>query len=74
MTAIESSKPVLVPALFVAVTVYIVATEATVGVPVMSPVDVSKSKPPGRAGEMAYDVAVPPDVVGELVLIAASNT
>ena len=47
MTAIESSKAVLVPALFVAVTVYVIAAEAAVGVPVMSPVDVSKSKPAG---------------------------
>ena len=73
MTAIERPKPVLVPALFVAVTVYVVAAEATVRVPVMSPVDVEKAKPVGRVGEMAYDVAAPPDVVGELVVIAASN-
>ena len=74
MTAIERSKPVLVPALFVAVTVYVVEAETTVGVPVMAPVDVSNAKPVGReAGETAYDVAVPPDVVGELVAIAAST-
>ena len=70
MTAIERSKPVLIPALFVAVTVYVVAAEAAVGVPVMCPVDVSNAKPPGRAGETAYVVAAPPDMVGELVPIA----
>ena len=73
MTAIGSSKPVLVPALFVAVTVYVVAAEATVGVPVMCPVNVSNAKSSGRGSEMAYVVAAPPDMVGELVVISAST-
>ena len=36
----------------------------------MSPVDVSSARPLGRAGVTAKESAAPPDVVGELVLIA----
>ena len=51
-------------------TVYVVVADASDGVPVMSPDDVLKSNPIGRAGVTAYEVGVPPDMVGELVLIS----
>ena len=70
VTVIDRSKPALSPPAFVAVTVYVAATEASCGVPVMSPVDASIAKPFGRPGETENEVGAPPDVVGELVLIA----
>ena len=69
-TVIERSKPALSPPPFVAVTVYVVVPEAALGVPVMSPVDESNDKPSGRLGETAYEVGAPPDVAGELVVMA----
>ena len=70
VTVIDRSKPALSPPAFVAVTVYVAATEATCGVPVMCPVDTSIAKPVGRLGETENELGAPPDVVGELVLIA----
>ena len=43
-----------------------------VGVPVISPVEVSKVRPVGSVGEMVQDVAAPPVFVGVIVEIAVS--
>ena len=43
-----------------------------VGVPVISPVEVSKVRPAGSAGEMLQEVAAPPVFVGVIVEIARS--
>ena len=43
-----------------------------VGVPVISPVEVSKVRPDGSAGEMLQEVAAPPVFVGVIVEIARS--
>ena len=52
----ESLPPVLV-----AVIVYVVSGESTVGVPEISPVAVSKTRPVGRSGE--YVCAYPSRVI-----------
>jgi len=41
-----------------------------VGVPLMSPVDVSNVRPAGRDGDTEYEVTVPPVDVGEMVVMA----
>ena len=61
-----------VPPVFVAVTVYVAEGESTVGVPVISPVEGSKVRPAGSAGEMLQEVAEPPVLVGVIVEIARS--
>ena len=38
-----------------------VADEVAVGVPEISPVDVSKVRPAGSAGEIEYAVTLPPE-------------
>ena len=43
-----------------------------VGVPVISPVEVSKVRPVGSAGEMLQEVAAPPVLVGAIAEIARS--
>ena len=43
-----------------------------VGVPVISPVEVSKVRPVGSAGEMLQEVAAPPVLIGVMVEIARS--
>ena len=54
------------PPVFVAVMVYIVRVSNSVGVPLRTPVEVSKDKPFGSDGLMAHDVMVPePVTVGE---------
>ena len=41
-----------------------------VGVPLMSPVEVSSDKPAGRDGETEYETTVPPVDVTDVVVIA----
>ena len=41
-----------------------------VGVPLMSPVEVSSDRPAGRDGDTEYEVTVPPVDVGEMVVMA----
>ena len=55
---------VALPPVLVAVTVYDVEDEMTVGVPLMAPVDVSKERPAGSVPEIDHDVTVPPLEVG----------
>ena len=51
------------------VMVYFVAADATVGVPLISPVEVFKDNPVGRAGEMLY-VPLPTTPLTLLVVMA----
>ena len=55
----ESLPPVLV-----AVIVYVVNGERTVGVPEISPVAVSKARPVGKSGEIDHSSTAPPAAVG----------
>ena len=52
--------PFPLPPRFVAVTVYTVDGETTVGVPLISPVAASKIRPVGRGGEMVHELTAPP--------------
>ena len=57
---------VAVPREFVAVMVYIARVSNSVGVPLSTPVEVSKDNPLGSDGLIAHDVMVPePVMVGE---------
>ena len=47
-----------------------VEEETAVGVPLIAPVDVLNERPDGSDGETDHDVAVPPDVVGVLLVMA----
>ena len=61
------------PPAFVAVIVYEVRGETTVGVPEISPVEVENDRPIGRlVGEIDQEVTVPPLDVGVAVVIATS--
>ena len=57
---VSTKEAVSEPVEFVAVTVYVVGPWATVGVPEIRPVVVSKVKPAERDGEMAYEDTEPP--------------
>tara|TARA_B100001079_G_scaffold55555_1_gene46461 strand:- start:1500 stop:1742 length:243 start_codon:yes stop_codon:yes gene_type:complete len=61
---------VSVPPVLVAVIVYDAEEVIAVGVPVMSPVDVSSDKPAGRDGDTEYVTTVPPVDVTAAVDIA----
>jgi len=63
---------VALPPLFVAVTVYVVAEETAVGVPEISPLEVSKDKPAERTGEIDQEITVPPLDVGVAAVIDES--
>ena len=69
MTSIVTVAVSLPPAL-VAVIVYVVEDVMVVGVPLISPFDVSNVRPDGRVGEIAQVTTVPPPEVGEAVDIA----
>ena len=64
------SVAVSVPPVLVAVTVYVAEEVTAVGVPLMSPVEVSSDKPAGSDGETEYETTVPPVDVGEMVVMA----
>ena len=57
---VSTKEAVSEPVEFVAVTVYVVGPWATVGVPEIRPVVVSKVKPAESDGEMAYEDTEPP--------------
>ena len=61
---------VILPPVFVALTVYIVVALTTVGVPDISPVAVSNRRPAGSAGVIVQDTTGPPFVVGVSACIA----
>lgn len=60
---------VSVPPVLVAVMVYDAEDVTAVGVPLMSPVEVSSDKPAGSDGETEYEMIVPPFAVGDTVVI-----
>jgi hypothetical protein len=62
------------PAAFVAVTVYVVADDVAVGVPVMVPVLVLNDKPAGNDVLIDQLVAAPPELVGVQAVIAVPTT
>ena len=61
---------VSVPPVLVAVIVYDAEDVTAVGVPLMSPVEVSSDKPAGSDGETEYETTVPPVEVTVAVVIA----
>ena len=61
---------VALPPVLVAVTVYEVEVEVTVGVPEMAPVVVENDRPAGNEGEIDHEVTAPPLEVGVTVVIA----
>ena len=69
LTAIVTVALPLPPALL-AVTVYAVEVETTVGVPPMAPVEVSKVSPAGSDGEIAQETTGPPLADGVTVVMA----
>jgi hypothetical protein len=73
ITVIDSEAGVE-PAAFVAVTVYVAAAVAVVGVPVITPVVVLSVRPAGSAGATAYEATAPPDDVGVFDAIAVPVT
>ena len=68
---VRVSEKVVLPPLLVAVTVKEVDANSTVGVPEMTPVIGSSTKPAGKLGEMLYWVTGPPLTVGEILEMAA---
>ena len=60
---------VALPPVLLAVTVYEVEDDVTVGVPEMAPVVVENERPDGSDGEIAHEV-VPPLDVGVTVVMA----
>ena len=71
MTVI-STVVVALPPVLVAVTVYVAVEVIAVGVPLISPVEVSKARPAGSDGEIDQDMTVPPLEVGVAAVIAES--
>jgi hypothetical protein len=59
------------PEILVAVIVYVLALEVTVGVPDITPVEVFKDKPAGKDGLIDQLAAAPPVLVGVSEAIAA---
>ena len=66
------SVAVPAPPALVAVTVYVAEEETTEGVPLISPVEVEKTRPVGSVGVIDHDVMVPPLAVGVTVVMATS--
>ena len=69
MTVMEIVAVALPPVL-VAVTVYEVEVEVTVGVPEMAPVVVENERPEGNDGEIDHEETGPPLEVGMAVVMA----
>ena len=67
-----STVVVPLPPAFVAVTVYTVEGERTVGVPLISPVVVLNDKPVGSDGAIDQETTAPPLAVGVVLVIAES--
>ena len=61
---------VALPPVVLAVTVYEVDDDVTVGVPEMAPVVVENERPEGNDGEIDHEVTVPPLDVGVTVVMA----
>ena len=67
-----STVSVALPPVLVAVMVYVVKSEITVGVPLISPVDRSKERPVGSDGDIDQVNIVPPPTVGVVADIGES--
>ena len=67
----RSNVVVALPPVLVAVIVYVVSEEITVGVPLITP-DESMLMPFGRAGEIDHDTTGPPLIVGDAADIGES--
>jgi hypothetical protein len=67
-----STVVVALPPVLVAVIVYVAEEVIAVGVPEITPVDVSKERPAGSVGETAQETTVPPLEVGVAAVIAES--
>lgn len=63
---------VALPPVLVAVTVYVVEEDNSVGVPEIEPVEVEKARPPGSDGLIDQDTTAPPLEVGVAADIAWS--
>jgi hypothetical protein len=61
---------VSLPPVLLAVTVYVAEDVIAVGVPLISPFDVSNDKPAGSVGVIDQEVTVPPLEVGAAVVMA----
>ena len=61
---------VALPPVLLAVTVYEVEDDVTVGVPEMAPVVVENERPEGNDGEIDHEVTVPPLEVGVTAVMA----
>ena len=59
------------PPVFSAVTVYVALADTMVGVPLISPVEVSKFRPFGKLGSIDQVTTVPPVSVGVIVDVRA---
>ena len=64
------TSPVPLPPALMAVTVYVVDVVMLVGVPEISPVEVSKIRPGESVGEIDQSVTTPPFAVGVTGVIA----
>ena len=64
------TSPVPLPPALMAVTVYVVDVVMLVGVPEISPVEVSKIRPADRVGEIDQSVTAPPFAEGVTGVIA----
>ena len=69
---VMSTVVVALPPVLVAVMVYVAVEVIAVGVPEITPVDVSKERPAGSVGETAQETTVPPLDVGVAAVIAES--
>ena len=67
-----STVVVALPPVLVAVIVYVAVEVIAVGVPLISPEEVSRDKPAGSVGDTAQDTTVPPLEVGVTAVIAES--
>ncbi len=64
--------PDALPPELMAVTVYVTADDTTVGVPEISPVEVSNTRPDGSVVDIVQDTTVPPLEVGVAAVIVES--
>ena len=69
---VMSTVVVALPPVLVAVIVYVAVEVIAVGVPEITPVDVSKERPAGSVGDTAHETTVPPLDVGVAAVIDES--
>ena len=69
---VMSTVVVALPPVLVAVIVYVAVEVIAVGVPLISPEEVSRDKPAGSDGETDHETTVPPLDVGVAAIIDES--